>query len=76
MHIRQNYCYIEFVEYVKVQIGGWLKLKKVGFYTLLVVLYVVCITYLLHRYRKSSIRSRPCIILKPKFPRLVLDIVA
>ena len=25
-------------------------------------------------YRKSSIRSRPCIILNPKFPRLVLEV--
>ena len=25
-------------------------------------------------YRKSSIRSRPCIILDPKFPRLVLEV--
>ena len=26
-------------------------------------------------YRKSSIRSRPCIILNPKFPRLVLEVL-
>ena len=26
------------------------------------------------RYRKSSIRSRPCIILNPNFPRLVLEV--
>jgi len=25
-------------------------------------------------YRKSSLRSRPCIILNPKFPRLVLEV--
>ena len=25
-------------------------------------------------YRKSSIRSRPCIISNPKFPRLVLEV--
>ena len=25
-------------------------------------------------YRKSLIRSRPCIILNPKFPRLVLEV--
>ena len=25
-------------------------------------------------YRKSSIRSRPCIILNPKFPRVVLEV--
>ena len=28
-----------------------------------------------YRYRKSSIESRPCIILNPKFPRLVLESV-
>ena len=28
----------------------------------------------LHTYRISSIRSRPCVILNPKFPRLVLQI--
>ena len=27
-----------------------------------------------NEYRKSSIRSRPCIILNPKFPRLVLEV--
>ena len=26
-------------------------------------------------YRKSSIRSRPCIILDPKIPRLVLEVL-
>ena len=26
-------------------------------------------------YRKSSIRSRPCIILDPKFPRIVLEVL-
>ena len=26
-------------------------------------------------YRKSSIRSLPCIILDPKFPRLVLEVL-
>ena len=46
-----------------------------------VVLYsrIYCLTLLnasflhAHKYHKSSIRSRPSIILDPKFPRLVLD---
>ena len=25
-------------------------------------------------YRKSSIRSGPCVILNPKFPRLILEV--
>ena len=29
---------------------------------------------LVEKYRKSSIRSRPCIISNPKFPRLVLEV--
>ena len=29
---------------------------------------------ILINYRKSSIRIRPCIILDPKFPRLVLEV--
>ena len=29
-----------------------------------------------YKYRKSSTRSRPCIILDPKFPRLVLEVLS
>ena len=30
--------------------------------------------HIFEKYRKFSIRSRPCIILNPKFPRLVLEV--
>ena len=33
------------------------------------------IEIVLHTYRKSSIRRRPCIVLDPKFHRLVLEVV-
>ena len=52
---------------------SWKKKKSVIWSSILINLRLRLLINGLN-YRKSSIRSRTCIILDPKFPRLVLEV--